>query len=37
MIWNVLGDFFTSIYDFLSNIYERVRNAVVRKALTKKL
>lgn len=33
MVWNVLGDFFTGIYDFLSNIYERVRNAVIRKAL----
>lgn len=37
MVWNVLGDFFTGIYDFLSNIYERVSSAVIRKALSKSL
>lgn len=35
MIWNVLGDFFTGIYDFLSIIYERVSSAVIRNALAK--
>ena len=36
LVWNVLGDFFTGIYDALANIYNRIADSVIRKALGKR-
>lgn len=32
-VWNIIGDFVTSIYDALKRVYERVAQNVIRKAL----
>ncbi len=33
LFWNILGDFFTGIYDALANVYNRVAASVIRKAI----
>ena len=35
LVWNVVGDFFTGIYDALANIYNRVAASVIKKALNR--
>lgn len=35
LIWNVIGDFFTGIYDALANVYNRVAASVIKKALNR--
>lgn len=32
MLWNIVGDFFTGIYDTLDGVYRRVANYVVKNA-----
>ena len=36
MLWNVVGDFFTGIYDALINIYKRTAAAVIGSAMKSK-
>lgn len=35
LVWNVVGDFFTGIYDTLANVYNRVAASVIKKALNR--
>ena len=33
LIWNIAGDTLTAIYDALANVYQKVADAVIKKAL----